>query len=62
MTMEKDALYWLFIILWVVFGLFTYWPSEPQNRIRSWGLVGYNIFILILFILIGLKIFGEPIK
>lgn len=60
--MEKSTLYWLFIILWIVFGLIAYWPIDSSVAPRRWGLVGYNLFILVLFILIGLKLFGEPIK
>lgn len=52
-------LYWLLLILWLVFGAFTYWPVAGAPA--GWRPVGVNLLLWILLALIGLRIFGFPI-
>jgi predicted membrane channel-forming protein YqfA (hemolysin III family) len=53
--MPIEALYWLFVILWALayFGVYVGWAWAP---VASGGL------LLVLFILIGLKVMGPPLK
>lgn len=45
--------YWIILMIWIVFGL---WSNRANLKAAAPDLV-----ILVLFILIGLQIFGKPI-
>jgi hypothetical protein len=51
-------LYWLLVILWLIFGLWSGWPVGNPN---GWRPIGGSVLIFVLFVLIGLKLFGFPI-
>lgn len=51
-------LYWLLVILWLIFGLWSGWPA---GNTAGWRPIGGNLLIFTLFVLIGLKLFGFPI-
>lgn len=62
--MTIGVIYWMLLIIWFVFGLWTGgWAvpaaSSPTNRLVGWG---GNLLLLVLFVLIGLKVFGSPIR
>lgn len=57
--MTIGMIYWLLWIIWAIFGFYTGWSGEPGNRRAVWG---GNILLLVLFFLIGWKIFGFVIK
>jgi len=52
--MTLDVWYWLFMALWLFFGLW-------RNRTEPY-LLGGHVLSFILFLLIGLRIFGSPVK
>jgi len=58
--MQKSLLFWVLMLLWLVVGLWGFWPaggSAPAYPLMGWGLV--------LFLLIGLlgwKVFGAPLQ
>jgi hypothetical protein len=52
-------IYWLLILLWIIFGFFAYWPRG--GAVIGYGPVGNHLLALILFILIGIALFGFPI-
>jgi hypothetical protein len=57
--MTIGLLYWMLWIIWAIFGFYNGWSGEPGNRRSVWG---SNALLLILFFLIGWKIFGFVIK
>lgn len=54
-------LYWLLVILWLIFGLWTGWPVAVAGAPNNWRPIGGNLLIFVLFCLIGLALFGFPI-
>lgn len=55
--MPIGLLFWLMMFIWVI--LYCLW------RFRTWGpygLLGNELFVFILFLLLGWGIFGAPIK
>jgi hypothetical protein len=54
-TMTFALIFWVLMLLWLVFGLWGYWQPDP----RVW--YGHGLFLFILFLLLGWKVFGQPI-
>lgn len=53
--MDVSLLFWILMLLWAVFGV---WSNLPGGNFRGWG------GTLLLFVLIGLlgyKVFGAPL-
>lgn len=55
--MSLSFLYWLLMVLWFVFGAIFVWPFG-----YSYGFVGGNLILFVLLVLLGLQVFGSPIK
>ncbi len=55
--MTLDVWYWLFMALWLFFGL---WRAKGQTD--PWPYAGGHVLMFLLFLIIGLKAFGSPIK
>lgn len=56
LKMVLTVLYWVFLVLGAIFGFFGTWPG-PSGEPRSYAPFGFNVFLIILFVLIGLKAF-----
>lgn len=54
-------LYWLLVILWLIFGLYTGWPRVAPDNTPRWSPLGGSLLLWVLFVLIGLALFGWPI-
>jgi len=53
--MTLGLVFWILMLLWLVFGLWTRWPiSNP-------GLLGGDLLLFILLLLLGWRAFGAPI-
>jgi hypothetical protein len=52
--MTYAVAYWIIMLLWLVFGCW-------QDRAGGWKAMAPNLLLFILFILIGLQIFGKPL-
>jgi len=50
--------YWLFMALWLVFGVWSAWPFSASTA-RP---LGASLLIFILFLILGWQTFGSPIK
>jgi len=50
-----SLLYWILMLLWLVFGVWSHWPSNKMGM----GHVGLTF---ILFLLLGWQVFGKPIE
>ena len=47
-------LFWILMIVWLIFGLWAYWPLNRAN--------GPNFLLWFLLFLLGVGTFGFPIK
>jgi uncharacterized membrane protein YedE/YeeE len=57
--MTLAVLFWVLMIIWLVFGLWTgYTPGQPYP-VRSWG---GNLLIFVLLAILGYAAFGGPVK
>ena len=56
--MTLGLIFWVMMLLWLLFGLWATWQPVPGN----WGIWGHGLFLFILFLLLGWKVFGAPIR
>ncbi len=52
-AMSFGLMYWILMLLWFVFGLWSSWPNHY--------VVGGNLLLFILLLLLGWKVFGAPV-
>lgn len=57
--MTLDIWFWLFMALWALFGLGWGFGPEP---FRPWAGRGFGALSFVLFVIVGLRIFGSPVK
>jgi hypothetical protein len=57
--MPLSILYWILMLLWLVFGL---WSGYIPGQAYSYRVLGGSILQFILFAVIGWKLFGPPIQ
>lgn len=55
--MTLSLLYWIVMLLWVLIGGWLSLPPRSDGSIAKWGIIPF-----ILFVIIGLKLFGSPIQ
>lgn len=54
--MSFGLIFWILMLLWAVYGFWGWWsPGQP------YWVHGNAIFLFILFLLLGWKIFGAPV-
>lgn len=51
--MKLALCYWIVMLIWLVFGLWSGWTNLKQS--------GGHLLIFILFLLIGWEVFGPPL-
>ena len=51
--MTMGLLFWILMLLWLLFGLWSNWPNYRP--------LGNNLLLFILLLLLGWKAFGAPI-
>lgn len=56
MTMAQ--MFWTLMLIWILFGAFTYWPG---SRFVAYGPGGNTLLLFILLLLLGWKSFGAPL-
>lgn len=57
--MTIGLLFWVLWVIWAVFGFWTGWSVEPAHRRYA---LGGNVLLLILFFLLGWKVFGFVVR
>lgn len=57
-TMTLTFVYWFLMLLWLLFGGFWIYRGEGW----PWGPRGNWLLLFLLFLILGLKNFGSPIK
>ncbi len=58
--MTIGFLFWLILLLALIFNFWWYWPNEPGRA--AFGGLGVPVFWIVLFVLLGLGVFGCPIE
>jgi hypothetical protein len=54
--------YWILMILWLVFGMWSHWPSQvPGTPGPGYRPVGNVLLLFVLFFILGWKNFGPPV-
>lgn len=52
-NMSFGLIYWVLMLIWLVFGVWSSWPNQKM--------VGGNVLLFVLLLLVGWKVFGAPI-
>jgi hypothetical protein len=60
--MTKEFLYWFFLLLWTLCWVWWYAPLPAEPGPRRFAPWGGGLLLFVLFLLIGLALFGQPIK
>jgi hypothetical protein len=56
--MTKEVWFWVIFVLSALFGGFSVWKGTPENRLDR-----YNpLIIYVLIFLLGLGVYGSPLK
>jgi len=56
--MTKSLLFWILMLIWLVFGLWSNW-----SKIRDdWKPTGGTLMLFVLLLLLGWAEFGAPLK
>lgn len=55
--MSFALVYWILMLIWLVFGLWSNWPVSGSNA-RP---LGGTLLLFILLVILGWKVFGAPI-
>lgn len=58
--MSKGLLFWILMILWVLIWIFG--PVVVNDKHVIYVGYGSNILLFILFVILGWKVFGAPVK
>lgn len=51
--MPLGLAFWILMLLWLVFGLWSAWPN--------YHLVGGSVLLFLLLLILGWKVFGQPL-
>jgi hypothetical protein len=54
--MSFALIYWILMLVWLVFGLWSNWPVSGGVRP-----LGNTLLLFILLVLLGWKVFGAPV-
>jgi len=57
--MELKTIFWVLWLLWAIFGAYSGWAMTGADRGRWYG---NNLLLLVLFFLIGWKVFGFVVQ
>jgi hypothetical protein len=57
--MAIGLLFWILMLFWLIFGLWSHWPVSAPNQ---WRPLGNSFLLFILLLLLGWAAFGPPIR
>lgn len=57
--MSMGLLFWVLMLFWLIFGLWTNWPAISGGQ---YGPFGHSLLLFILLLLLGWHAFGAPIR
>ena len=58
-VMSIAFVFWLIMLLWLILGFVWYWPRG--GAAPGYPLIGGHMLIFVLFLLLGLAVFGFPV-
>jgi hypothetical protein len=59
--MKISLLFWILMLVWLLFGLWAYWPASSGDAM-SFRPVGGNLLLFLVVGLLGWKVFGSPLQ
>jgi hypothetical protein len=59
--MPKGLLFWVLMLVWLIFGLWVFWPANNSTG-GAFAPVGVNLILFLLIGLLGWKTFGPPLQ
>lgn len=60
--MSRAFIFWFLMLLWLIFGLWWYWPAGAVAGVAGYGGLGVPLLIFLLLALLGWQVFGSPVK
>jgi hypothetical protein len=57
--MTIGLLFWILMLFWLVFGMWTNWPGIASGQ---YGPFGNSLLLFILLLLLGWHSFGPPVR
>ncbi len=54
--MSFTLAYWILMLIWLVFGLWSNWPAAGIRPL------GGTLLLFLLLVLVGWKVFGPPLR
>jgi len=57
--MSIGLIFWILMLFWLVFGMWTNWASIHSGDYRPFG---NNLLLFILLLLLGWAAFGAPVR
>jgi hypothetical protein len=58
--MSFQLLYWVLMLLWLVFGLWSNWPAAGAGS-NAFRPLGGTLMLFILLVILGWRVFGSPV-
>jgi hypothetical protein len=58
--MQKSLLFWVLMLIWLLVGLWGFWPAG--GSVQQFGPIGWGLVLFILIGLLGWKVFGPPLQ
>lgn len=59
--MKIGLLFWILMLVWLLFGAWTYWPMGGTAAV-SFGPLGGSLLLFVLVGILGWKAFGAPLQ
>jgi hypothetical protein len=60
--MSRAFVFWFLMLLWLLFGLWWYWPPAAAVGLAGYGGLGVPLLVFLLFAVLGWQVFGSPVK
>lgn len=58
--MSFALIYWILMLIWLVFGLWSNWPAGTPGG-SGFRPLGGTLLLFILLVLLGWRVFGAPV-
>lgn len=56
--MTLAVLYWILMLFWLLFGLWSNWPALKSD----WRPAGGTLLLFLLLLVLGWRVFGSPVQ